>query len=57
MTTKRYRKLLRAEFTAAYLKHGHLDRKWMANAYRVVRRATAGNKAAAYESIKNALRS
>ena len=56
MTTKRYRKLLRAAFTEAYLKNEHLDSKWMANAYRVIRRSTAGNKAAAYEAIKNALK-
>lgn len=56
MTTKRFRKLLRAEFTAAYLKHDHLDKKWMTTAYKSLRHATAGNKAGAYEAIKNALR-
>ena len=56
MTTKRYRKLLRATFTEEYLKQDHLDRKWMANAYRATRHATAGNKAAAYAAIKNALK-
>ena len=56
MTTKRYRKLLRATFTEAYLKADHLDSKWMTNAYRTIRHATAGNKAAAYEAIKNALK-
>lgn len=55
MTTKRYRKLLRATFTEAYLTD-HLDRKWITNAYRTIRHATAGNKAAAYEAIKNALK-
>lgn len=60
MTAKRYRKLLRAEFTAVYLRQG-LDREWMAQAYRLCRHAglngaPQASYAAAYEAIKNALR-
>lgn len=56
MTEKKFRKLLRAHFTAYYLNHKDtLAAGWISEAYRAAQNATAGNRQAAYEAIVAAL--
>ena len=60
MTQKRYRKLLRAEFTRVYMEKG-LDRSWIARAYLItggtkITRGHRGSYSENYAAITAALR-
>ena len=56
MTKKRFRKLLRAHFTAFYLQNREDLRGWIAWAYKTASKSTtATDHAAALDAIKKAL--
>lgn len=55
MKTKKFRKLLRAHFTAYYMLNKNELKGWIANSYKAAARATAGNNEQALAAIKNAL--
>lgn len=55
MTQKRFRKLLRAHYTAYYIQHKNELSDWIGEAYRSASKSTAGNYANALAVIQKAL--
>ncbi len=55
MTRKRFKKLLRAHFTAYYLQHKQLLGDWIGEAYRAADMTKARNYASVLELIQKTL--